>query len=733
VVGTFSQTERTGKLKKKNGWLFNNLLSKLLSLLIATTLWFFVVFENMPEVTFILPLHIKNQPRHMALVGDVEGRNIEVRLKGPQSIISGLTAQQVGVTVDLSGFGSGEVIVPLTHGMISVPGRVKIVGISPSSVIVKLEPITSRMVEVEPVILGVPADGYLLKEVRVFPEQVKVFGAKSVLEKLKLFYTDSVDIGGANKPLTAKVRITSLDKNIRLADSDIVEVRPIIVEKEIDQEFQAIPIIVIPAGMKAALNPDRINIVLHGIKSKLTQIKPEDLVATVNTLELPEDKNWIVPKISLPEGISLVKTIPEQIEVTAVSQEEGDELVRPKPGQQIIPQKKKMEPKPGKEQAPPQSTKVHTTYTIPLRVKNQPENLALATNMENINIEVRLEGPQTIVSGLSAQQQIQATVDLTGLTPGEAIIPLTPETISAPQQVKVTGISPSSVTLELESIISKMVKVQPIILGVPAEGYLLQEVRIFPEQVKILGTESTLAEINTLSTESVDIGGAKKSFITEVSIAHLEKDIRLDSNELIEIRPIIIEKIENREFRSIPIIVIPPQMKVKLDPSRIDVLLSGVQSNLDQIKPDDLVATINTDKPLTKGRLISPKLSLPEGISLVRMFPEQVMVKAFVIEKKVEREFPSIRVVVTPPGMRVMLDPPRVKVVLYGAGSELAKIKSENLVATINFHNLPQGEKQVTPNISLPEGISLVKMIPDKVQVNTVVQKENDKNPLLKR
>jgi len=719
-------------LKKKNGWLFNNLLSKLLSLLIATALWFFVVFENMPEVTFILPLHIKNQPRHMALVGNVEGRNIEVRLKGPQSIISGLTAQQVGVTVDLSGFGPGEVIVPLTHGMISVPGRVKIVGISPSSVIVKLEPITSRMVKVEPVILGVPADGYLLKEVRVFPEQVKVFGAKSVLEKLKLFYTDSVDIGGANKPLTAKVRITSLDKNIRLADSDIVEVRPIIVEKEIDQEFQAIPIIVIPAGMKAVLNPDRINIVLHGIKSKLTQIKPEDLVATVNTLELPEDKNWIVPKISLPEGISLVKTIPEQIEVTAVSQEEGDELVRPKPGQQIIPPKKKMEPKPGEEQLPPQSTKVHTTYTIPLKVKNLPENLALTTNMENISIEVRLEGPQTIVSDLSAQQ-IQATVDLTGLPPGESIIPLTPETISTPQQVKVTGISPSSVTLELESIVSKMVKVQPIILGIPAEGYLLQEVRIFPEQVKILGTESTLAEINTLSTESVDIDGAKKSFITKVPIAHLEKDIRLDNNELIEIRPIIIEKKENREFRSIPIIVIPPQMKVKLEPSRIDVLLSGVQSNLDQIKPEDLVATVNPDKPLTKGRLISPKLSLPEGISLVKMFPEQVKVKPFVIEKKVEREFPSVRVVVTPPGMRVMLNPPRVKVVLYGAGSELAKIKSENLVATINFHNLPQGEKQVTPNISLPEGISLVKMIPDKVQVSTVVQKENDKNPLLKQ
>jgi hypothetical protein len=685
----------------------------------------------MPEVTFILPMQIKNQPRHIALVGDVEGRNIEVRLKGPQSIISGLTAQQVGITVDLSGFGSGEIFIALTPEMISAHRRVKIVGISPSSVIIKLESITSRMVKVEPVVLGVPADGYLLKEVRVFPEQVKVFGAKSVLEKLKLFYTDSVDIGGANKPLTAKVRITSLERNIRLADSDMVEVRPIIVEKEIDQEFQAVPIIVIPAGMKATLNPDRINVVLHGIKSKLAQIKPEDLIATVNTLELPEEKNWIIPKISLPEGISLVRIIPEQIEVTAVSQEEGDELVRPKPGQQIIPQKKIVEPKLGEEQTIPKSTKTHATFTIPLKAKNQPENLALVSNMENINIEVRLEGPQTLMSGLSAQQ-IQATVDLTGLNPGETIISLTPEAISAPQQVKVAGISPSSVTLKLESIVSKMVKVQPVILGAPAKGYLLKEVRIFPEQVKVLGAQSALAEIKTVSTESVDIDGAKKSFVAKVPIAHLGKNIRLDDSDLVEIRPIIIEKEENREFRSIPIIVIPPQIKVKLYPPRVDVLLSGAQSKLAQIKPEDLIATVNPNNLSKMGKLITPKLSLPEGISLVKIFPEQVRVKPFVIEKKVKREFQSVRVVVTPPGMRVMLNPPRVKVILYGYESKLAEIRTEQLVVKINFHNLPQGKKMVTPKISLPEGISLVKIIPDKVEVSTVIQKENDKKPLQK-
>ena len=64
------------KIKK---WLFHNLLSKLLSLLIAISLWFFVVFENMPEVTFILPLQVRNQSRYLSMVEDLAGKEIEVR------------------------------------------------------------------------------------------------------------------------------------------------------------------------------------------------------------------------------------------------------------------------------------------------------------------------------------------------------------------------------------------------------------------------------------------------------------------------------------------------------------------------------------------------------------------------------------------------------------------------------------------------------------------------------
>jgi YbbR domain-containing protein len=91
------------------------------------------------------------------------------------------------------------------------------------------------------------------------------------------------------------------------------------------------------------------------------------------------------------------------------------------------------------------------------------------------------------------------------------------------------------------------------------------------------------------------------------------------------------------------------------------------------------------------------------------------------------REFQSVPIIVIPPGMRVMLDPPRVNVLLHGPRSKLARIKPEDITATINFHDLPEGKKRVTPKLSLPEGISLVKVIPEEVEINIVTEKEGNK------
>jgi len=60
--------------------------TKLASLVLAVTLWFYVTSKGKTEVTLTVPLVLRNAPQGMAVVGDVPGK-IVVRLQGQERAI----------------------------------------------------------------------------------------------------------------------------------------------------------------------------------------------------------------------------------------------------------------------------------------------------------------------------------------------------------------------------------------------------------------------------------------------------------------------------------------------------------------------------------------------------------------------------------------------------------------------------------------------------------------------
>ncbi|MFQ5646154.1 MAG: YbbR-like domain-containing protein [bacterium] len=156
--------------------MLNNLFIKILSLLLACILWFFVVVENKPETNFQVPLQAANLDRELGLATNIRDYQIDIKLKGPESILRGLTAQQLKMSLDLSGAKEGNRYFTLTAQDVTVPKHVQVVRIAPSEVHLIIEPIVQRIVPVEPVILGIPAQGYHLEEIRVFPDHVRLSG-----------------------------------------------------------------------------------------------------------------------------------------------------------------------------------------------------------------------------------------------------------------------------------------------------------------------------------------------------------------------------------------------------------------------------------------------------------------------------------------------------------------------------------------------------------------------------
>ena len=309
--------------------IFNNLGLKLISLVVAAGVWFFVVIVNKPELNLVVPVKFENVPPNMALVGD-ERPELQVRVKGNQNALSSLGSRRIVASLDLSRVPAGEHTFHLSARQINLPPGVQVNRIVPGQVKVRLEPLMERLLPVEAVVLGVPAEGYELREVAVFPKTVRVLGAKSKVEELESVRTASLNITGFDSSVTRELELLPLPDKLRLAEgaSGAVQVRAIIAEKNEERQF-SVPIQINPPSWSAVFEPAAVKIKARGPISKIRALKATEITAVISLLSLAPEQEKVPIRVQLPADITLLEQEPAEVSLSSVEKPLETELLRP--------------------------------------------------------------------------------------------------------------------------------------------------------------------------------------------------------------------------------------------------------------------------------------------------------------------------------------------------------------------------------------------------------------------
>jgi len=174
-----------------------------------------------------------------------------------------------------------------------------------------------------------------------------------------------------------------------------------------------------------------------------------------------------------------------------------------------------------------------TTISIPLDFQNIPTSLIIMKNpVESIN--VRIGGPATLLRGLSPKD-VKAIIDLSNAKPGLAEFAIQAEQITLPRGLRVTMISPASIMLRLEGLLSKKLPVEAILIGKPSEGFKIMGVSIDPPVVEIVGAQNELKGLKSISTEEIDISGLNKDSVRKASLNVRELHIKSISREEVRV------------------------------------------------------------------------------------------------------------------------------------------------------------------------------------------------------
>ena len=178
--------------------------------------------------------------------------------------------------------------------------------------------------------------------------------------------------------------------------------------------------------------------------------------------------------------------------------------------------------------------KLEVGYSVPLELENIPSGLMIANEVPSL-IDVRISGPRTVLMNLHPKD-ISIGVDLKGLPPGISSFRRLEERLNLPTGLKVTRVSPSFIDVKLERVLQKVVPVEPLLAGIPGEGFRISSVVVSPVQVTVEGAESEIKDISQVSTEAVAVEGVRESFTLMVPLNHPGNYTSLKDHKAVEVR-----------------------------------------------------------------------------------------------------------------------------------------------------------------------------------------------------
>jgi YbbR domain-containing protein len=194
--------------------LTGNMGFKLLALIGAISLWFFITYRGQSETTMEANIDFKNIPVGLEILKQ-NIKRVSVGVRGHEMILSGLRPSDVRVNVDLSGGRKGESTYTFDVNDVTSPYNIKVKRIDPNSIRIFLDESVSRNFRVTPYIVGEPAPGFEVKRSAVEPANVLVEGSKTEMARMAVLRTETIDITGINTSINPAVRLDSNGKNVR--------------------------------------------------------------------------------------------------------------------------------------------------------------------------------------------------------------------------------------------------------------------------------------------------------------------------------------------------------------------------------------------------------------------------------------------------------------------------------------------------------------------------------------
>lgn len=300
---------------KKTNPLRRHLL-KLISLLSAVILWFYILGSESYEVEQKISLDYI-VPREAA-ISNVPVSEVTVSLKGPRIFMRNIFSNQQKIALDLTSYSykfNRPFTVFIKPHHVPILFGMDVVRIVPNQIQVELDKKIFKKISIKPKLTGTLMADYRLMNYKVKPSEIMIAGPREVMRKVSRLNTKPINLSQFKNSGKMEVKLADSDSRIEMIDRDnvefIYEIRP----QKANMTLEKVKIRYLSTHRRFTSSVKYVSLdvlVPEELKGKLKKEQVQVIA------DLPEGKRgWhkVELRAVLPDEIHLLQIRPESIKV----------------------------------------------------------------------------------------------------------------------------------------------------------------------------------------------------------------------------------------------------------------------------------------------------------------------------------------------------------------------------------------------------------------------------------
>jgi YbbR domain-containing protein len=300
--------------------LFHNAGLKLLSLLGALALWFFVnAGERDAELSMQVAVELRDIPPNVMLVSP-RVDFIDLVVSGPRTLLNRIDPEHLSLVLDLRGVRPGPAVFRVLSESLDLPRGVTVVRMTPSEVTLEFAAVVRKKVPVHVAFTGKPPGDLRVTDTKVAPESVEVVGPANQVDQVKAAETAPIDLSNAEPGLIERDLLIEAPREYVSFSAMLVHAQVLLEEPERTRVITGVEVVVRSGEYRTSLTPSKVTITVSGPRSATESLELDHGAVYIDAAGREPGTYSVTPEVDLPADVTLIKLEPASLRLRVLRQ-----------------------------------------------------------------------------------------------------------------------------------------------------------------------------------------------------------------------------------------------------------------------------------------------------------------------------------------------------------------------------------------------------------------------------